>query len=198
MTAPVSVAAEGGDALARARNLVSIFCARVDDFGRLEAVDPPDVPPIPRQLLDHHSHMTVAMERHHGCLVGLRVVAEQAGPPAGGRGPYAREILLVRPDGLVVQHGIVRIDLAAVDPPTADFIRQGRLPLGRILLNAGLLCDVQNVHLLRIEPGPHLRRLLGGGGATVFGRVAEIVIAGRPAVELLEIVAAADDSALRE
>jgi chorismate-pyruvate lyase len=194
----MTVAAEGGGALARARDLVAIFCPRVDDFGRLEAVDPPDVPPVPRLLLDHHSHMTVAMERHHGCLVGLRVVAERAGPSAGGRGPYAREILLVRPDGRVVQHGIVRIDLAAVDPQTADAIREGRLPLGRILLNAGLLCDVQDVHLLRIAPGAHLRPLLGGGDATVYGRVADIVIGGRPTVELLEIVAATDESAVRE
>ena len=97
-----------------------------------------------------------------------------------------------------MQHGIVRIDLAAVDPQTADAIREGRLPLGRILLNAGLLCDVQDVHLLRIAPGAHLRPLLGGGDATVYGRVADIVIGGRPTVELLEIVAATDESAVRE
>jgi chorismate-pyruvate lyase len=113
-------------------------------------------------------------------------VAEQKAAE-GGATRYAREILLVRPDGQVVQYGIVRIDLAAVDPATAAAIRRAAAPLGRILIEAGLLCDVQRVSCLRIEPGPHLGGIVGERGP-LSGRVAEILVGGQPAIELLEVV----------
>jgi chorismate-pyruvate lyase len=136
--------------------------------------------------------MTVAMERRHGGPVGLRVVAElsaDAGEAAGDW--YAREILLLGPSGAVVQHGIVRIDLNAVGPAVAAAIRAGKIPLGRILIDAGLLLEVQRVGLVAVEPGPHLAALFAGATGPAYGRVAEIVVNGRPAVELLEIVAPA-------
>jgi hypothetical protein len=99
-----------------------------------------------------------------------------------------------------VQHGIVRIDLANLGEATAMAIREARRPLGRILIEAGMLRDVHGVQLLEIVPGPHLQDLFrltphrsaGAAGATlVYGRVADIELDGRPAVELLEIVAPA-------
>jgi hypothetical protein len=173
----------------RAAELVRLFCPRAADFGRLSPVDVRDVPPLHRQLLDHLGHMTVTMERHHACLLCLRVVAERDDPSVEAGRRYAREILLETPAGRVVQYGIVRIDLAAVAPAVAEAIRGRRAPLGRILVQAGLLCEVQNVQLVRVSPGPHLRRLIGGAGDT-YGRAAEILVAGQPAIELLEIVAA--------
>jgi hypothetical protein len=177
------------DPVARARSLARLFAAGPDeDFGSLAPVAVADVPEPCRTLLDHRSHMTVAMERFHGSAVDLRVVAEA--DLADGR--YAREILLSVPgtDGgpaRVVQHGIVRIDLRAVDAATAGRIRCREEPLGRILLAAGVLCDVQDVAILRIVPGPHLRWL--DRGRETYGRVASITVGGRPAIELLEIVA---------
>lgn len=186
MTAPHAAA----DSVDRGLRLVRIFHPDPGAFGQLAAVDAADVPPEPRGLLDHHAHMTVAMERRYGGAVGLRVVGERSADACGAAGTwYAREILLVGPHGTVVQHGIVRIDLDAVGPAVAAAIRAGRIPLGRILLAAGLLLEVQRVALLAVEPGPHLRELLRASTGSVYGRVAEIVVNGRPAVELLEIVA---------
>lgn len=171
---------------ARARDLVDIFHADPATFGSIMAVPAERVPEGPRRLLDHGSHMTVAMERFHGGPVTLEVVARR--PDAAGR--YAREILLAGPDGRIVQHGIVRIDLERLGPEPAALVRAEQTPLGRILLAAGLLCDVHDVALVEIAPGPHLRGLFGSSAAaTTFGRVAEIGVAGSPAVELLEIVA---------
>jgi hypothetical protein len=194
------------DPVARAAVLVRLFCG-LADFGECRSVMPNQVPEPARTLLDHRSHMTVAMERFHGCDVRLRVVAQaddrrEHGPNDGW---YAREILLETPAGKVVQHGIVRIDLTHLDAPTARAIREGRRPLGRILIEAGMLRDVQGVKLLEIMPGPHLQDLfritdsrpagIAPGtpvaGAAVYGRVADIQLDGRPAVELLEIVAPA-------
>lgn len=176
--------APGGAAVARGLDLVSLFHPDAAAFGRLQAIAPNRVPAAERQLLDHHSHMTVAMERRHG-VVTLRVVERRE----DDAGRYAREILLVRADGHVVQHGIVRIDLRRLAPDTAAAIRGEAIPLGRVLIEAGLLRDVHDVALLEIEPGPRLRRLFDGGAATTFGRVATIDLDGVPTVELLEIVA---------
>lgn len=171
------------DAAARGLGLVALFCPDVASFGSITAVRATDLPAVDRALLDHRSHMTVTMERHHGCPLDVRVLAERTGN--GDR--YAREILLVRPDGRAVQYGIVRIDLAAVDPVTAAAIRRGAAPLGRILIDAGLLCDVTRVSLVRIDPGDHLREVVPVAGS-LSGRVAEILVGGQPAIELLEIV----------
>jgi len=175
--------ATGETAVARGRDLVSLFHPDVESFGRLQLAAPDRVPETARQLLDHRSHMTVAMERLHG-PVHLRVVDRGAAPS----GRYAREILLVRADGRVVQHGIVRIDLRRLSAETAAAIRGEAIPLGRILIEAGLLRDVHDVALLEIAPGPHLRRLFDTD-TTTYGRVATIDLDGVPAVELLEIVA---------
>ena len=174
------------DAVERAGRLISLFCVDGRAFGDVAAVDPADVPAAERSLLDHRSHMTVTMERHHGCAVDLQVVSDRRGDPAEGRW-YAREIVLRRGDGAVVQYGIVRIDLAAIDPTAAAAILAKSAPLGRILVSTGMLCDVQHVALLRIEAGPHLQACVGEA-TTLFGRVAEIAVAGRPAIELLEVV----------
>jgi chorismate-pyruvate lyase len=173
------------DTVARAAQLIGLFCPDVPAFGTVTAVAPEDVPDPDRQLLDHRGHMTVTMERLHGCSVELRVVAERVADD-GMTGRYAREILLSRPDGAVVQFGIVRMDFATIDAAAAAAIRARSAPLGRILVKAGLLCEVQRVALLRVEPGPHLRGLVGAT-APLHGRVAEIAVDGRPLIELLEI-----------
>lgn len=173
-------------AVVRAERLVELFCPNLAAFGTITAVDADELSAVDRRLLDHCSHMTVTMERHHACRLDVRVVAEQKAAEGGGA-RYAREILLVRPDGRVVQYGIVRIDLAVVDDAIAVAIRRAAEPLGRILIEAGLLCDVQRVSLLRIDPGPHLGGIIAAVGP-LSGRVAEILVGGQPAIELLEVV----------
>lgn len=176
------------DPLARAEALLRLFHSPADGFAEIRAAKSCDVVEPYRSLLDHRSHMTVAMERHHGTAVGLRVVkVVESGD--GGDG-YAREILLERSPGSVVLYGIVRIDLRAVDAATAAAIRAARIPLGRLLIEAGFLRDVHRVSLLRVVPGRGLAELFGGVAVgETFGRVADISLSGRPAVELLEVVA---------
>lgn len=171
------------DAAARALRLIGMFVQPASEFGTIKPVAAARVPEPSRSLLDHHSHMTVAMERHHGGPVALRVVARAAGPA----GDYAREILLLDAKGCVVQQGIVRIDLDAVDATTAARIRAAVDPLGRVLQEAGVACEVGDVSLVEVVPGPHLEALIGPRPA--FGRVASIAIGGRRAIDLLEIVA---------
>ena len=185
-----------GDAVTRAERLVRLFAEPGPGFATFRNVDRAEVPEPARTLLDHTSHMTVAMEGHHGAPLGLRVVARtrDQGTTADQDPWYAREILLLSPQGALVQYGIVRINLAHVDRATAAAIRAGRIPLGRVLINAGLLREVRDVSLLEVRPGPRLASLFGGlpqpgvPSPPTFGRVAEISLGGHPAVELLEVV----------
>jgi len=174
-------------AVSRAERLVALF-GGCEAFGSVRAVDAASVPQPHRALLDHPSHMTVAMERFHGGPVSLEVVA--ARPADRTDTGYAREILLLDQRGRRIQYGIVRIDLGMVPQAVTRRILAADAPLGRVLLDAGCLCDVQHVELLDILTGPHLASLIGGG--RTFGRVATITVGGRPAVELLEVVAGLD------
>lgn len=182
------------DPVVRATALVQLFCSPAE-FGTLRSVPPDQVPEPARSLLDHCSHMTVAMERFHGGDVRLRVVrANDPSAASPNNDWYAREILLETESGRIVQHGIVRIDLTHLAATTAAAIRAARRPLGRILIEAGMLREVHGVKLLHLVPGPHLRELLAGGACgsaavdSLYGRVATIELDGQPAVELLEIV----------
>lgn len=183
-------------AVERAIELVRLVAEPGPGFATFRAVESAEVPEPARGLLDHTSHMTVAMERFHGAPLGLRVVARAHGTRnAGAESPwYAREILLLSPKGDVVQYGIVRIDLTHVDARTAAAIRAARIPLGRVLIDAGLLREVHDVRLLEVTPGPRLGSLFGRlpepgiAAAPTWGRVAQISLGGHPAVELLEVV----------
>lgn len=171
-------------AVARAHRLIALF-RTPDAFGDIREVAAADVPSPHRGLLDHPSHMTAAMERFHGGPVALQVVTTRASSATSPG--YAREILLLDQRGRPIQYGIVRIDLGMVPQAVADRIRAADTPLGRVLIDAACLCDVQHVEFLDILIGPDLAALIGPG--RTFGRVATIAVEGRPAVELLEVVA---------
>ena len=196
VTAPGSAGTGSLDGVTRAEELVRLFAEPGPGFATFRNVDRAEVPEPACTLLDHTSHMTVAMEGLHGAPLGLRVVARarDTGTAADQAPWYAREILLLSPQGALVQYGIVRINLDRVDRTTAAAIRAGRIPLGRVLINAGLLREVHDVSLLEVRPGPRLASLFGGlpkpgvPSPPTFGRVAEISLGGHPAVELLEVV----------
>jgi len=138
-----------------------------------------DVPEPYRGLLVHEQHMTVTVEAHHGGPVDVRVLERRH-----DGGHYARRILLVhRASGAVVQFGIVRIDLRHVAPDVGAEIVAGRTPLGRVLIDHGVLRRVDPVAYLRFDAAPWF------GGAPAYGRLAIIHCDGEPAVEVLEVVA---------
>lgn len=191
------VADDGTADQARAEGLVALFHRPTTSFARFVPVWRAALPPPFAELLAHASHMTVAMERFYGGPVSVDVleVHDADVVTATGRAWYEREILLHTADGQVVQHGIVRIDLGRVSPRVSAEVRAGEVPLGRVLIAAGMLLEVQRVGLLHVDIGPQLSALFGPPGPGIgparetFGRVAEIAIDGVSAVELLEIVA---------
>jgi hypothetical protein len=104
---------------------------------------------------------------------------------------YARKILLVhQSSGRVVQFGIVRMDLNQCSEPVRQAIVKGDTPLGRVLIENNVLRTIEPNAYVRINPGPAQMAWFGmNAPAPLYGRLALIHCDGRPAVELLEIVA---------
>jgi hypothetical protein len=190
------------------------FYPQLAELGEFEEVQPADLPEDYQTLLAHDDHMTVTVEAFHGSMVDVRVLQEHHEGDI-----YSRASLLVRQtDGCVVQLGIMRINLHGLSPVVRAEVEARRTPLGRVLIRHNVLRHVQLHRLWRIWPGLVLQQHLGRGQGVegvsdadagndrdalsssetpptiekdcIYGRSAGIVVEGRPAVELLEIVRA--------
>jgi chorismate-pyruvate lyase len=148
---------------------------------------PGDAVPAPYHgLLVHEHHMTVTVEAHHGDLVNVQVLARRHTGDV-----YARKILLaLQGNGRVVQFGIMRVHLDFCSPAVRDAIVTARTPLGRILIQHNVLRRIEPTAYLRAIPAPAMMKWFGlDRPRPTYGRLAYIHCDGRPAVELLEIVA---------
>jgi chorismate-pyruvate lyase len=165
--------------------LVALFYRDGAQLGTFEEVSADDLPAPYRTLLAHDDHMTVTVESFHGSSVDVEVLERLFASPR-----YARKILLRRQsDGQVVQFGIMRLSFNYLNDDVRRDIESERIPLGRTLIEHGVLRKVQLVSLWRIAAGADLAQLFPvPAGSQTFGRTALIYCNGEPAVELLEIV----------
>ena len=167
-------------------SLVALFYSGLQRLGEFELVAPDAVPPDYRRLLDHHSHMTVALESFHGTRLQLNVLAVRE-----SNAFYARKISLARrSDGKTILFGLVRIHPYLVPAPAMEAIRQQSAPLGQLLIEYGVLREVERTQLWRVHPSAELCQVFElPAPAEIFGRTALIYCNGVPAIELLEIIA---------
>ena len=166
--------------------LTRLFYDNPADLGEFSEVTAGDLDQGYCQLLAHNAHMTVTVEAFHGSAVNVRVLDRRLTATH-----YARKILLARSsDQAVVQFGIMRINLAYLEPRVADEIRREQTPLGRVLIQHNVLTNVQLFGLWRVIAARELAGYFSEPpGVTTFGRTALIHCNGAAAVELLEIVA---------
>ncbi|MFK7734734.1 MAG: hypothetical protein AB8B50_01815 [Pirellulaceae bacterium] len=169
--------------------LISLFYRAKHDLGEFERCLPNSCPQAYGSLLEHEAHMTVTVEQRHGCSVGVEVLESQLTETH-----YNRKILLRRTsDSRVVQFGIVRLSLAALQPQVRDEIMQQQTPLGRVLIQHNVLRQVHLNAIWRVEcAGELAEHMMVDTGHETYGRTALIFCDGEPAVELLEIVAPED------
>jgi chorismate-pyruvate lyase len=165
-----------------ARKLASPFC---ESLGEITPVGYANLPADYQTLLAHSGHMTVTLEAWHEALVDVKVIAE-----AFAGDIYARHSVLTRrSDGQVVQSGVMQISLAELPAGVREAVELGECPLGRILIRSNLLREVELLALWRIDAGVTLAEELPiEKNEVIYGRSARILVEGRPAVELLEIV----------
>ena len=166
--------------------LVSLFFERREELGAFRQAEPVVVPDQPRMLLDHDDHMTVTVEAFHQSPVRVDVLQTLMTDRH-----YARKILLRRTsDDVVVQFGIVRLDLWQLSEPVQQQIKSQQTPLGRILISNDVMRKVECVALWEVTPAESLREFFACDSEDLaYGRTALIHCNGEPAVELLEIVA---------
>jgi chorismate-pyruvate lyase len=167
------------------KSLFALF-PPADDLPDCQLVPAAAVPPPYRDLLVHEHHMTVTVEAHHRDLVDVRILAR-----ADDGDSYARKILLtLQGNGKVVQFGIMRVHLRYCSPEVAAEIRAGQTPLGRILIQHDVLRQIEPTAFLRVSPGPAVKSWFGPDeDRPAYGRLAYIHCDGKPAIELLEVVA---------
>ena len=165
--------------------LVELFHPSLDVVGEFHPTQAEAMPDVYQSLLAHNDHMTVTVEAWHNSLVDLRVLNEIRQDEH-----YAREILLTRQrDNRPVQYGVMRIDMTRLPEIVRMEIESQALPLGRILIRRHVLRQVELEKLWGVKPGKFLQDCLEvTSDQELYGRTARILVAGNPAVELLEIV----------
>ncbi len=166
--------------------LIALYYSDASQLGQFTRCDKQSVPPVYRKLLAHEAHMTVTVEKRHGCQVDVEVVASEQSETH-----YIRKILLRRrTDNRVVQFGIVRLALNTLDAAPREEILARKVPLGRVLIKHNVMRHVQLMAVWRVVCGPELASYFEVEvGTETYGRTALIYCNGDPAVELLEIVA---------
>lgn len=167
------------------KTLLGLF-PPIDDPPAQQLVPGESVPEPYRGLLVHNHHMTVTVEAFYGDLVDVRVIDRRQTAD-----DYARKILLVlRKTGQIVQFGIMRIWLGYCSEEVRKEIVAEATPLGRILIQHGILRRIEPTAYLRVTPSPAMMKWFGLAEPTsTYGRLAIIHCNRQPAVELLEIVA---------
>lgn len=172
---------------------------RSEDF---QIVEPASMPGVYRGLLEHHHHMTVTLELHHGRALRLDVIESRWRDEDYGRtlrltvpAENAVPESSARRGDRVVLAGIMNIRLKHCGAKVRTHITEARKPLGRILIENEVLRWIEPEAYLRVsvrrEP---VQKLFGvdGKGSETYGRLATIHCNNEPAVELLEIVAPED------
>ena len=148
-------------------------------------VQPENIPHPSDELLVHHQHMTVVLQRHHGGPVQVHVLEEKLDGDH-----YARKISL-SPVGSnkVVEWGIVRLHFRFMPEAVKQEILARQMPLGAILIKHKLHRRIKPRYFLRFPEGSAVLKLFGQDSAgLLYGRLGTIYCDEEPCIELLEII----------
>lgn len=165
------------------------FCAeffgpeRIPDHATL--VSAGQMPPVYRELLAHHDHMTETLRNHHGREIQLNVLNHRED------GDVYRRHIILKLGGLdhVVEVGLVRIDLGYTSDAVREKILERRTPLGDVLIGANVLRRIEPQWYFRFDKGsPLLADFVDPTLTVAYGRLGTIYCDDAPAIELLEVV----------
>jgi hypothetical protein len=137
--------------------LIAEFYTPPELLGQCTLLPASELPAPYGSLLAHNHHMTVTVERFHRSPVDVQVLQHHQ------RGAwYSREILLItQTTRRIVQYGIVRIRMDHLSPQIRSEIESQRQPLGRVLIDHGVMREVKLGGLYRVVPSNILARCLG-------------------------------------
>lgn len=148
-------------------------------------IQPENIPHPEDELLVHHDHMTVTLQRHHGKPVNVTVMDERF------EGHFYRRKIKLTLAGTdrIVELGAVRLDLRYIPEEVSAEIRQKQSPLGAILIKHNLHRRVKPRYFLRVPPASAVLDLFNVQTTDpVYGRLGTIYCDHEPCIELMEIV----------
>lgn len=171
----------------------SLYQQLPDSIGNPVAtpIDGVSLPTTYQTLLNHQHHMTVTVERFYADSVDVSVLETLRHEHY-----YTRKILLsLATNRRVVQFGLVQIDLDLLPPIVREQILAERTPLGRVLIQNDVLTSVHLETFIRVEPNLAMCgwfAIQPENPPSCYGRLGVILANGRPAIQMLEVLAPID------
>jgi hypothetical protein len=149
------------------------------------AIAPDAIPQPYRSLLVHQHDMTLTLEAHFGGRVALRPLTTFTIGPW-----YYRRVLLAQEySGRPVEMGAIRIKLAALPRKVQAEIRRNRVPLGRLLRDAGVDFTSQPREFFAVTPNPEMMGVFWmREPRTLYGRRTEVLLDDRAIGDIVEVL----------
>jgi hypothetical protein len=156
-------------------------------------IDPSEIPDEVRPLLQHHRDMTGTLEDHHRCRLLIRLMSLRVDDRW-----YLRRVLLSRADtGRPVAMCAARLDLNVattggplLPEPVRATIRAAEVPLGRVLIDNGLLYSSVARAFLDVTPNSEMLGVFWmREPRRLFGRQTEMTLRGTKLGDIIEVLA---------
>jgi len=143
------------------------------------------IPSPYKSLLVHENEMTSTLERHFGGRVTVRVL----GSFSRGRSYFRRVLLAMESTGRPVSMGAVRLRLDVFSPRIRARILGEKMPLGRILTNAGIRYGSHPTAFLEVTPNAEMMGVFWmPEPRTMYGRRTQVTVAGEKIGDIVEIL----------
>ena len=145
------------------------------------------IPSPYHSLLVHEKEMTATLERHFGGRVAVRVLSTFS----KGRSYFRRVLLTMESTGRPVAMGAVRLALDAVafSPAVRARILSQKVPLGRILSEAGVRYESIPTAFLEVTPNAEMMGVFWmSEPRRLYGRRTRLTVAGERIGDIVEII----------
>ena len=153
----------------------------------VEAIDAEEIPQPYKDLLVHNNDMTRTLERHHNGPIIVRALSnfQEAGQ-------FYRRVLLAKEEsGQPVEMGAIRIRLNSLPKEHRARILENHTPLGRVLLDAGIVETTRPIAYLRLKPNPEMMGVFWmKEPKPLYGRRTLIGIGDADVADIVEILPA--------
>jgi hypothetical protein len=148
-------------------------------------IDGAAMPEPYRSLLVHERDMTPTLEEAYGGPVELRVLKYSQRD-----GVFSRQIVLIGPDGGIVEFGAIKIYLERLTPAAAAKVVEMKLPLGTILKIEGVAHSSHPAGYFEVRSDALIGAALGlDTSRLLYGRRNELLdAAGETLARVIEIL----------
>lgn len=143
------------------------------------------IPPPYHGLLVHQNEMTATLERHFGGRLTVRVLSSFS----RGRSYFRRVVLALEATGRPVAMGAVRLRLDVFRPAIRARILSEKVPLGRVLHDAGVLYVSRPTAYLQVTPNAEMMGIFWmPEPRTMYGRRTQVTVGDSRIGDIVEIL----------